>query len=429
MHVKQNTCFFLFTLYLIRNINGTKYWISNVKGKKYLMSNESKTTNDFEDIEAGTNIQDRNGKNTPITNPNDKDEGKKNKKEGDFCGGEWDYPKGCNLAGRECEYFARWQFQEDTDNINFTIISRNTDGGKKWTGIGFSKSPSMSHTDAIIGWVEPNGKHTIMDMWTESYLDPILDPSQDISEMSGKLENGKTTLKFSRKRKTGDKDRDVAFTDAEGLYFIFPVKGGTYTKEDKKIRKHQQTPMASSEKIFIKNCRTPDGKLTSTTTAKPKLAVGVDLHPDLKGSEMITREITEKVLAAAVAEAKKIGARVSIAVMDSGAHLTGFIRMDGTLLSSVDISIKKAKTAVLFDMETEALGALAQPGKVVYAIEHSNDGLVTFLGGVPLRTKAGGSYSLAGGIGVSGTSVMNDKPVAEAGLAEFQRLMADVDKN
>merc|ERR1719334_1425855 len=53
------------------------------------------------------------------------------------------------------------------------------------------------------------------------------------------------------------------------MYIIFPVKGGRYNGVNKKIRKHEQTPIASSERIFIKNCRTPDGKPTFTTTPKP----------------------------------------------------------------------------------------------------------------------------------------------------------------
>jgi hypothetical protein len=48
----------------------------------------------------------------------------------------------------------------------------------------------------------------------------------------------------------------VAFTDTEAMYMIFPVKGGTYNGVNKKIRKHEVTPTASSERIFIRSCRT-----------------------------------------------------------------------------------------------------------------------------------------------------------------------------
>jgi hypothetical protein len=62
-------------------------------------------------------------------------------------------------------------------------------------------------------------------------------------------------IRFTRDRNTKDK-QDVAFTDTEPMYMIFPVKGGTYNGVNKKIRKHEVTPTASSERIFIRSCRT-----------------------------------------------------------------------------------------------------------------------------------------------------------------------------
>ena len=72
--------------------------------------------------------------------------------------------------------------------------------------------PLQSLTDAIIGFVESNGRFFIMDMWTTGYLQPILESSQDLTNMEGAIEDGFTTLKFTRKRNTGD-NQDVAFTD------------------------------------------------------------------------------------------------------------------------------------------------------------------------------------------------------------------------
>ena len=97
----------------------------------------------------------------------------------------------------------------------------------------------MRLTDAIIGWVEPTGRYFIMDMWTTNYLSPILEPKQDITDMSGSLVEGVTHLKFTRSRNTED-SQDVAFTDTEGKYMIFPVKGGRYNGVNKKIRKHEE---------------------------------------------------------------------------------------------------------------------------------------------------------------------------------------------
>jgi len=90
--------------------------------------------------------------------------------------------------------------------------------------------------------------------------------------------------------------------------------------------------------------------------------------------------------------------------------------MEGAWLGSIDISIKKAKTTRYFDMPTGEIGKLSQPGGPLYNIEHSNGGLISFPGGVPLKDKEG---NIVGAIGVSGSSVENDHAVAEAGAQAF----------
>ncbi|MFT7465311.1 MAG: hypothetical protein ACI9EF_003676 [Pseudohongiellaceae bacterium] len=117
---------------------------------------------------------------------------------------------------------------------------------------------------------------------------------------------------------------------------------------------------------------------------------------------------------AARSHAAKIGVKMNIAVVDAGANLLVFERMDGAWLGSTDISIKKAKTARMFDMNTGDIGGLSQPGGPLFNIEHSNGGLITFPGGVPIRDGAG---NVIGAIGVSGSTVEDDHDVAMAGLA------------
>jgi uncharacterized protein GlcG (DUF336 family) len=126
----------------------------------------------------------------------------------------------------------------------------------------------------------------------------------------------------------------------------------------------------------------------------------------------ITMKQAHKVLEAAIKKAEEINTKMDIAIVDSGANLKAFIRMDGAWLGSVDIAIKKAKTARFFDMPTGEIGKLSQPGEALYNIEHSNGGLISFPGGLPI-TDAGGN--IIGAIGVSGSSVENDHAVADAG--------------
>ncbi|TWT88501.1 hypothetical protein Mal64_19840 [Pseudobythopirellula maris] len=128
----------------------------------------------------------------------------------------------------------------------------------------------------------------------------------------------------------------------------------------------------------------------------------------------VTLEQAQKMVAAAVAKSTEMGVLMNVAVVDAGGNLTAFAHMDGAWLGSIDISIKKARTARMFDMPTGAIGGLSQPGGPLYAIEHSNGGLITFPGGVPVT---GADGELIGAIGVSGSTVEDDHAVAEAGAA------------
>ena len=126
----------------------------------------------------------------------------------------------------------------------------------------------------------------------------------------------------------------------------------------------------------------------------------------------ITLSQAEKIISVAKAKSTELDTKMNIAIVDGGANLVAFGRMDGAWLGSLDISIKKAKTARYFDMNTGVVGELSQPGGPLFNIEHSNGGLITFPGGVPIKNKAG---EIIGAIGVSGSSVDNDHAVAEAG--------------
>jgi len=127
--------------------------------------------------------------------------------------------------------------------------------------------------------------------------------------------------------------------------------------------------------------------------------------------------VTMKNARAAIEAARKKAVRhktkMCIAVVDSGANLKAFVRMDDAWVGSIDIAIKKAKTAVYFGMPTGEIGKLSQPTNSLYGIEHSNQGLITFPGGLPIVDEDG---VLVGAIGVSGSSVENDHAVAEAGV-------------
>ena len=141
--------------------------------------------------------------------------------------------------------------------------------------------------------------------------------------------------------------------------------------------------------------------------------VATQLRPGQSAASAdVTTAQAQAALVAAVRKAQELNTRMAIAVVDAGANLRAFVRMDGAWLGSIDIAIKKARTARFFDMNTGDIGRLSQPGGPLYNIEHSNGGLVTFPGGIPLRD---GHGQVVGGIGVSGSTVEDDHAVAEAG--------------
>jgi uncharacterized protein GlcG (DUF336 family) len=119
-----------------------------------------------------------------------------------------------------------------------------------------------------------------------------------------------------------------------------------------------------------------------------------------------------RILDTALQKATEVETLMNIAVVDAGGNLKAFSRMDGAWLGSIDIAIRKARTARLFDMDTGEIGALSQPGGPLFNIEVSNGGLITFPGGIPLRDESG---QVVGAIGVSGSTVDNDHTVAKAG--------------
>jgi uncharacterized protein GlcG (DUF336 family) len=142
-------------------------------------------------------------------------------------------------------------------------------------------------------------------------------------------------------------------------------------------------------------------------------------HPAAaQGAALTTQDISlaqaQAIVAAAIADATDRGLLMDIAVVDAGANLKAFARMDGAWLGSIDIAIKKARTARFFNFPTGTIGELSQPGGPLYQIEVSNGGLITFPGGLPLLADDG---SVIGAIGVSGSTVEDDHAVATAGAA------------
>lgn len=133
----------------------------------------------------------------------------------------------------------------------------------------------------------------------------------------------------------------------------------------------------------------------------------------------ITLDQATHVILSARQKAMEIGVMQNIAVLDEGGSLVAFARMDGAWRGSIDIAINKAYTARAFDMTTEALGKISQPGEMCFGIHASNDlKVIIFGGGIPLQLGS----RIVGAIGVSGGTVPQDIEVAEAGVDAFNKV-------
>ncbi|MGI4791761.1 MAG: GlcG/HbpS family heme-binding protein [Janthinobacterium lividum] len=130
----------------------------------------------------------------------------------------------------------------------------------------------------------------------------------------------------------------------------------------------------------------------------------------------VTLDAAMAVIAAAQQKAKEIGVPMNVAVVDAGANLTAFARMDGAWLGSIEISRNKAYTARAFDLPTGDWAKLTQPGAPAYGIAESSDHRIAiFPGGIPLKSDG----KVVGGVGASGGLPDQDQAVAEAGAQAF----------
>jgi uncharacterized protein GlcG (DUF336 family) len=124
------------------------------------------------------------------------------------------------------------------------------------------------------------------------------------------------------------------------------------------------------------------------------------------------------VIAAGEAKAAQLGVPVILAVVDAGVHMKAFTRMDGAVLGSIDLAVKKARTAALFQANSDVVWEYCKPGAPAPCLELSNDGLAPFPGGIPLQSREGEAL---GAVGVSGGAVTQDFEIARAAAAALPK--------
>src|SRR6266487_3663816 len=129
----------------------------------------------------------------------------------------------------------------------------------------------------------------------------------------------------------------------------------------------------------------------------------------------LTLDGAKKVIAAAAAEARKNNAGGVIAVVDDGGNLMALERLEGTFAAGANISIGKARTAVLFKRPTKVFEDIIKNGRT--AMVALPEAYFTPLqGGVPITIDG----QIVGGVGVSGaSSAQQDEELAMAGANVF----------
>ena len=162
--------------------------------------------------------------------------------------------------------------------------------------------------------------------------------------------------------------------------------------------------------------------MKSMTTAL-SLLLGLTLYSTTSAQTVekkaLTLEGAKKVIAAAVADAKsKSAPGGAIAVVDEGGNLIAVERLDNTFAAGANISIGKARTAVLFKRPTKFFEDVINKGRT--AMTTLSD-FTPLQGGIPIIVDG----QVIGGVGVSGAaSAQQDEELAIAGANALARTSA-----
>src|SRR5438034_7646830 len=131
----------------------------------------------------------------------------------------------------------------------------------------------------------------------------------------------------------------------------------------------------------------------------------------------LTLKGAESVIAAAKAEAQKLQAPGGvIAVVDDGGNLMALERLDGTFSAGANISIGKARTAVMFKKPTRFFEELINSNGKGRTVMTALENFTPLIGGIPVVVDG----QIVGGVGVSGAaSADQDEQLAIAGSKAF----------
>src|ERR1051326_5628994 len=145
----------------------------------------------------------------------------------------------------------------------------------------------------------------------------------------------------------------------------------------------------------------------------------------VSNKKSLNLEGARKVIAAAMSEAKRLSAPGGVvAVVDDGGNLIALERLDGTFTAGANISVGKAKTAVMFKRPTKFFEDVIKNGRTAMV---ALPDFTPLQGGIPIEYEG----QIIGGVGVSGAaSAAQDEELAMAGAAALKTVEDKVsDKN
>jgi glc operon protein GlcG len=139
----------------------------------------------------------------------------------------------------------------------------------------------------------------------------------------------------------------------------------------------------------------------------------------VNNKKALNLEGARRVVAAAMAEAKRLNAPGGVvAVVDEGGNLVALERLDGTFTAGANISVGKAKTAVMFKRPTKFFEDVIKNGRTAMV---ALPDFTPLQGGLPIEFEG----QVVGGVGVSGAaSAQQDEEIAAAGASAFKQAAA-----
>ncbi len=142
----------------------------------------------------------------------------------------------------------------------------------------------------------------------------------------------------------------------------------------------------------------------------------------LSAAELTTKKALNLEVAKAIATASEAYARanhwnVIITILDGGGNMLYMQRMDGAQIGSIEVSMRKAESAINFKRPTKVFadGIANSPGLAMLPGAIANEG------GLPISVDG----EVIGAIGVSGVTAQQDGMIGQAGIDALPRILGE----